>query len=72
MSKEKENVNVNKFLGMPMQWKPKEIFKTVWNKEDERLFPPKAFGIGWTVNFYAALKKLGLIHTTQSKNKDVM
>jgi hypothetical protein len=44
MNKEKENGD--KFLGMPMQWKPRKIFATLWNKEDDRLFPPKAFGIG--------------------------
>lgn len=22
-----------------------------FNKEDKRLFPPKRFGLGWTVNF---------------------
>ncbi|MFC3160153.1 DUF5808 domain-containing protein [Chryseobacterium arachidis] len=22
-----------------------------YNKEDKRLFPPKKFGLGWTVNF---------------------
>lgn len=22
-----------------------------YNKEDKRLFPPKRFGLGWTVNF---------------------
>ena len=49
------------FLGMPMQWQAKKIFKTIWNKEDNRLFPPKAFGIGWTLNFYVVGKKIGLI-----------
>ena len=23
-----------------------------YNREDARLFPPKAFGAGWTINFY--------------------
>jgi hypothetical protein len=53
--------NERRFLGMPMNWEPQKIFKTVWNKEDDRLFPPKAFGIGWTVNFHAVLRKTGLI-----------
>ncbi len=60
--------NVDKFLGMPMQWKPKIIFKTMWNKEDDRLFPPKAFGIGWTINFYAVGKKVGLV-SPETKSK---
>jgi hypothetical protein len=24
----------------------------MWNGEDLRLFPPKSFGWGWTINFY--------------------
>jgi hypothetical protein len=24
----------------------------LWNKADPHLFPPKAFGAGWTINFY--------------------
>lgn len=60
--------NVDKFLGMPMQWNAKMIFKTVWNKEDDRLFPPKAFGIGWTINFHAVGRKVGLI-SPETKSK---
>jgi hypothetical protein len=35
--------------------------KGVWNPEDERLFPPKRVGIGWTINFHALLKRIGII-----------
>jgi hypothetical protein len=24
----------------------------LWNRHDHRLFPPKALGAGWTINFY--------------------
>ena len=24
----------------------------LWNPDDGRLFPPKGFGWGWTINFY--------------------
>jgi hypothetical protein len=24
----------------------------LWNRNDHRLFPPKSFGAGWTINFY--------------------
>jgi uncharacterized membrane protein len=24
----------------------------MWNKDEPRLFPPKSFGAGWTINFY--------------------
>jgi hypothetical protein len=46
------------FLGIPYNWKwPtwKEINKRMWNKSDHRLFPPKAFGWGYTINFYELL-----------------
>ena len=49
------------FLGMPMNWDHTKIFKNVWNLDDDRLFPPKTFGIGWTINFNALLRKTGLI-----------
>ncbi len=46
------------FLGMPMNWDRKQIFKNLWNKDDDRIILPKSFGIGWTINFHAALKSL--------------
>lgn len=49
------------FLGLPMNWEHKKTLKTMWNAESDDLFPPKAFGIGWTVNFHAVFKKLGMI-----------
>lgn len=55
------------FLGMPMNWNSKMIFKTLWNKDDDRLFPPKNFGVGWTVNLYAVGRKLGLIKNKTTK-----
>jgi len=24
----------------------------MWNRDDPRMFPPKSFGWGWTINFY--------------------
>lgn len=49
------------FLGMPMNLDRKGILKTLWNPETDVLFPPKSFGVGWTVNFHAMLRKVGLI-----------
>ncbi|MBK9321508.1 MAG: hypothetical protein IPM97_00875 [Bdellovibrionaceae bacterium] len=62
-----KNENKQTFLGMPMNWNSKMIFKTLWNNEDDRLFPPKAFGIGWTVNFHAVGRKIGLIKIEKTK-----
>lgn len=32
-----------------------------YNKKDKRLFPPKRFGFGWTVNFANPLSVIALI-----------
>jgi hypothetical protein len=56
------NKSKNKtFMGMPMNWDSKNILKTMWNPENDELFPPKAFGIGWSINFYVVCKKMGLV-----------
>ncbi len=60
--KKDTNKKVEKeFLGMPMNWEPKKILKNMWNKDSNELFPPKAFGIGWTVNFHVVFKAMGLV-----------
>ena len=44
-----------KFLGIPYDWRAltSQRFKSrVWNKKDHRLFTPRAFGWGYTINFY--------------------
>lgn len=46
------------FIGIPYNWQwPtwKGINKRIWNKSDHRLFPPKAYGWGYTINFYELL-----------------
>ena len=60
MSQEKET----RFLGIPYDFSPptiKLIKKLFWNKEDERIFTPKVFGWGWTINFYQLLNKSRVI-----------
>ena len=32
-----------------------------WNPYERRIFTPRPFGVGWTINFYALLENLGLI-----------
>lgn len=49
------------FLGMPMNWDRKNIFKNYWNPSEDRIFPPKSFGVGWDINFYALLKECGIL-----------
>ena len=47
--------NQKKAMGVPYDWsRPSgaRIKSRLYNREDARLFPPKAFGAGWTINFY--------------------
>jgi hypothetical protein len=57
----KAKEKVGKFLGMPMRWEFKNTFGNVWNPKDDRVFPPKYFGVGWDINVRALLKKIHLI-----------
>lgn len=38
-----------------------KVARTWWNPRDPRLFVPRVFGLGWSLNFGAAAVKLGLI-----------
>ena len=49
------------FMGMPMQWDYKNMHKDIWNPEEDRIFPPRRFGIGWGMNVHAILKRTGLL-----------
>ena len=49
------------FWGMPMRWEAKKMFRNLWNPEDDRVFPPKYFGVGWDLNLWALGKKAGLV-----------
>jgi uncharacterized membrane protein len=44
-----------KRLGIPYDFRKPSIERAksrMWNPDDPRLFPPKSFGWGWTLNFY--------------------
>ncbi|MGZ3698621.1 MAG: DUF5808 domain-containing protein [Bdellovibrionota bacterium] len=49
------------FLGMPMRWDSKNLFTNLWNPKDERILPPKYFGIGWDLNFHALFRRMRLV-----------
>lgn len=55
-----ESTVVATFLGIPMRWEPRNIFKNLWNRDEPRIFPPTYFGIGWDFNLYALAKRFGL------------
>lgn len=47
-----------RFFGMPMKWDWQNFHKDIWNPQDNRVFPPKHFGIGWGFNVAALWKRL--------------
>jgi hypothetical protein len=32
-----------------------------WNPDDERIFTPDVFGVGWSVNLFQLLKRFGVL-----------
>jgi hypothetical protein len=59
-----------RFLGMPMGWDikslyPPRVMRGLWDASDERILRPRTFGIGWSVNFHALGRRLGLIRSTR-------
>jgi uncharacterized membrane protein len=61
MAKKKRSTGSKKnWMGMPMGWDFKNWHKPMWNPKDDAIFPPKQFGIGWTINFHAVCRKIGL------------
>ncbi len=32
-----------------------------WNPDDNKVFTPRVFGVGWTINFHRVLRLLGLV-----------
>jgi uncharacterized membrane protein len=47
--------------GMPVNWDWKNWYKGILNSEDDKLFPPKRVGVGWTINFHALLKRTRIL-----------
>lgn len=68
MAKKKKPTK-KEFLGMPASWDRKNMFKNLWNAEIDEVFPPKTFGIGWTINFHALLRAAGIIKKKNVRKK---
>ncbi len=52
------------FLMVPFDFRVPTISRVKrrwWNPRDSRIFTPHVFGVGWSVNVYQVLKKLGII-----------
>lgn len=56
-------------LGMPYDFRGasvRRVGERIWNPADSRVFVPRLFGVGWTVNFGAVAVKLGLIRPDEA------
>lgn len=60
MKKSKKPTHKKIFI-FPVKWDWKNAFKPMWNKKSSEIFPPKNFGVGWTINFHALGKALGIL-----------
>jgi hypothetical protein len=57
-------------LGVPYDFRPptpRRFIDAMWNPNDQRLFTPRPFGVGWTVNFARLLQ---LIRETSEQDSD--
>jgi hypothetical protein len=53
-----------RILGMPYDFRGASVDRIgdrIWNPADPRIFTPRLFGVGWTINFGALAVKIGLI-----------
>jgi hypothetical protein len=49
------------FLGVPYDWRRpslERMRRSVWNPDDDRLFPPRSFGWGYGLNLHALGRRL--------------
>jgi len=63
-----------KFLNIPYDFRLptwKRIKERCWNSNDPQIFTPKAFGYGWTINFYQVLRKLKRIKNVLFKQDKI-
>lgn len=53
-----------RFLGIPYDWRSPtmaRIKERSWNPNDRRIFTPKTFGWGYSINFYELGRRLGIL-----------
>ncbi len=43
-----------------------------WNEEDDHIFTPEPFGVGWAVNFHSLLQRLRLIREAYLSEEDFL
>jgi hypothetical protein len=51
-------------LGIPYDFRFPSLARALqrlWSREDERMIVPTVFGVGWTVNLYQVVRRMGLL-----------
>jgi hypothetical protein len=51
------------FFGVPFEFRVpngQRLRERWWNSEDDRIFTPHVFGVGWSLNVYQVLSRLGI------------
>ncbi|HZL06328.1 MAG TPA: DUF1648 domain-containing protein [Coriobacteriia bacterium] len=59
-------------LGMPFEFRQptaNSITERIWNPADPRIWMPRSFGVGWTINFGALAVKLGIIRPDDTEER---
>lgn len=54
MKKSSEKKRYGEFAGIPYDFRTptwKRARQRMWNEKDRRVFTPKSWGVGWTLNF---------------------
>jgi hypothetical protein len=55
MSNNTDKSDQKHVLGMPYDFRKPTVARVesrYWNSQDSRLFTPKVYGVGWTINVY--------------------
>ena len=49
-----------RFLGVPYDFRvptADRVRERFWNEDDDRIFMPMVFGVGWSINFFRVVEK---------------
>lgn len=64
MSRDRMGPKTGRFLGLPYDLRAptwQRFKRRVWNPDDHRIFVPKSFGWGYSINFYEVGRRLRLL-----------
>ena len=59
-----------RFVGVPYDFRPPTLERLkcrLWNPDEERIFTPNVFGVGWSINFYRLADQLGILEEIKAR-----